>query len=235
MAPWGRRLLRIIAGRDALAGFVRVAGPRAEVVGPTAESSANRSPLSGVVRLEAPKRLESRVDVVDRMVVRTLVEPAPADDAQPGAVGPAERRDRLGEQDRLADRRLELELVMVGQARDVRFVVGRQRPSADEIERRQVFLLEPDVDRMVDVAQTAAAFELERRPQVRVREDPAVGPEEPDPAGDRLGKPKVLTKIDRGIADLVDAIGARIVRQQSPRYSRPAARRRDRSPSPRPG
>ena len=35
---------------DVLAGCSGVRGPRAEVVGPTAECSANRSPLSGVVR-----------------------------------------------------------------------------------------------------------------------------------------------------------------------------------------
>ena len=50
-----------------------------------------------------------------------------ADDAQARAVRAAQRRDRLGQLDRLADRRLEVELVVVGQAQRRR---ARRRPAA---------------------------------------------------------------------------------------------------------
>ena len=136
--------------------------------------------------LNAAQRLQARVDVVVRMVVLAVVEPPAADDAQARAVRAAQRRDRLGQLDRLADRRLEVELVVVGQARDVGLVVDRQRPAGRQVERRQVLLLEPDLDRELDVAQAAAALERERRPQVGVGQDAAVGPQEPDPAVDRL-------------------------------------------------
>ena len=118
-----------------------------------------------------------RVDVVVRMVVLALVEPQAADDAQARAIRPAERRDRLGQLDRLADGRLEVELVVVGQAGDVGLVVDRQWPAGRQVERRQVFLLEPDLDGELDVAQAAAALEREGGPQVGVGEDPAVGPQ----------------------------------------------------------
>src|SRR4051812_42325786 len=104
----------IIAGTDdGLAGCAGRSGPRAEVIGPTAECSANRPPLSGAVRSEPPQCFHARVDVIVRVVVLAFVEPQPADDAQPGAVRPAQRRDRLCQLDRLTDRRLEVELVMV--------------------------------------------------------------------------------------------------------------------------
>ena len=61
-----------------------------------------------------------------------LVERQTADDAQARAVRPAERGDRLGQRDRLADRRLQVELVVVGQAQRVGLVVrvGSGRPVA---------------------------------------------------------------------------------------------------------
>ena len=69
------------------------------------------------------------------------VERLAADDAQPRAVRPAERRDRLGEDDRLADRRLEVHLVVVGQAQRVGLVVDGHRLAGREVDRRQVLLV----------------------------------------------------------------------------------------------
>ena len=89
--------------------------------GPIAECTApGRSvPASALVGLERLECLQARVDVVARVVVGALVEALAADEAQAGAVRAAERGDRLGQEDRLADGRLEVQLVVVGQAEQV--------------------------------------------------------------------------------------------------------------------
>ena len=110
------------------------------------------------------------------MVVRALVEPLAADDAQAGAVRPAQRRDRLGQRDRLADGRLEVELVVVGQAGDVGLVVGGQGPARGQVDGRQELLLETQAERDDDVAQAAAALDGEGGLDVRADEDAAVRP-----------------------------------------------------------
>ena len=117
-----------------------VAGRRPERgrgTAPTAESSAKPAPPS-VVALgpEGAQRLETRVDVVVGMVVRPLVERQAADRTEAGAVGAVQRGDRLGQRDRVADRGLQVELVMVGQAQRVRLVVGRDGRAGRQVERR---------------------------------------------------------------------------------------------------
>src|SRR6478672_10885029 len=149
------------------------------------------------------------------MVVHTLLERQAADDAQALAIRAMKRRDRLGQLDRLADGRLQVEFVVVGQAGDVRLVVDRQGAAGRQVECREVLLLEADLDGEFDVAQTAAALESERRSEVRVGQDPAVGPEQPDPAIDRAREPQVLAQIDRDVLDLEDAIRTGIVGQQA--------------------
>ena len=52
----------------------RAAETSSEVVGPTAECSAIRAGLSGAINGEAAQRLQSRVDVVVRMVVDAIVQ-----------------------------------------------------------------------------------------------------------------------------------------------------------------
>ena len=84
----------------------------------------------------AAQRLEARVDVVVGMVVVAGLERLAADDAQARAVRPAQRRDRLGQRDRLDDRRLEVELVVVGQAQRVGLVVDGDRLAGREVDRR---------------------------------------------------------------------------------------------------
>src|SRR5690349_11877873 len=76
--------------------------------GPTAESTAIRPSPSVVGQLEPLQGLEPGVDLLVRMVMRAFVEPASAHGAQTRAIGPAQRRDRLGELDRLANGRLEV-------------------------------------------------------------------------------------------------------------------------------
>jgi hypothetical protein len=50
------------------------------------------------------------------MNVDALVQSFAAHETQTGAVRPAERGDRLGELDRLTDRRLQVDLMVIGQA-----------------------------------------------------------------------------------------------------------------------
>ena len=93
-----------------------------------------------------------------------VVEPLAADDAQAGAVRPAERRDRLGQQDRLADRRSR------GRARGGRSGGrrrARRRSAAGGRSRGRAPAGTPPAKRMStgksDLAQAAAALEVERR------------------------------------------------------------------------
>ena len=105
-------------------------------------SSAVQSPASGA---ERPERLQPRVDVVVGVIVLALVERQRRRSTQrPGQSVAAERRDRLGEQDRFADRALEVELVVVGQADDVIRLLGREPDGLAglEVDRRQGLLLE---------------------------------------------------------------------------------------------
>ena len=90
---------------------------------PTAECTANRPACHGVRRRPrgTPRSASSRGSMSSSgWSCDALVEPAAADDAQARAVRPAQRRDRLGQLDRLADR------ASRGRARDGRSG-GRRR------------------------------------------------------------------------------------------------------------
>ena len=203
--PWGRGLLvslswrggRVVGGRS---------GSRARGPHRRAESTAKRrvsvSPC-GPGR-NAAQRLESRVDVVVGVVVRALVERQAADRAQARAVRPVERGDRLGQRDRVADRRLEVELVVVGQAQRLGLVVGRRR--ACRWPGRSTAGTPPrSAGRAATVVgrRQRAHSVGERRPQARVGEDAAVRAGQPDPAGDRLGQGELVGQVDRRVRDVV--------------------------------
>ena len=134
-----------------------------------------------------------------RMVVDPLVERQPADDAQAGAVRAAQRGDRLGQLDRLTDRRLEIELVVVGQAGDVGLVVGRTgRPVAMSSEGRNSSWSRSSTGRT-----TSRRQRLHSRSSAVVRsavgEDPAVRAEQADAALDRGRQAQVLAEVDRDV------------------------------------
>ena len=121
------------------------AGQRTDARSATGEAPAAREPVGSRAHfsaLEAAERLEPRVDVVVRVVVVPSSSGIAADDAQAGAVGAAERRDRLGELDRLADRRLEVELVVIGQAERLGLLAraGDRRAGVDVDRRQGLFL-----------------------------------------------------------------------------------------------
>ena len=156
---------------------------------------------------EGPQGLQPRVDLVVGVIVGALVKTASAHDAQSRTVRAAHRGDRHGEHDGLPDRGLEVQLVVVRQAGDVGLVIGRKWAAGREVERGEVLLLEPDLDREHDVGEAPAALEIERRPQVRVGQDPAVGAQEPDTSLDGGGKQQVFAEIDRDTAERVDAVG----------------------------
>ena len=75
--------------------------------------------------------LEARIDVVVGVVVRAAGQLLTANDAQARAVVPAERRDRLRQNDGISDLALEIQLMVVGQAELVRLGgVSTGRPLA---------------------------------------------------------------------------------------------------------
>ena len=163
-----------------------------------------------------------------------VVEPLAADDAQAGAVRPAERRDRLGQLDRLANRRSR------GRARDGRSGARRRarrrrRAAAEpvvEVDRRAgTSSSSRIVDRRLDVAQAAAALGA-RAPSSRSasRQDPAVraqrgGRGRRSASARRRSSPRSIVTP----RDVVVAIGAGLVGEQAARRSRRAARRADRT------
>ena len=146
------------------------------------------------------------------MIVDALVEPQPANDAQTRAVRAAARGDRFGQLDGFADRRLQVQLVVIRQTRRLGLIVGRQRPTRGEVKRREELLLEPEVHDENDLAKAPTALEIERGPKLRGGEDAAIRSDQPDTAGDRLGQGQVVTEADGDVAELVDAVraGARL-------------------------
>src|SRR5690242_20204586 len=147
--------------------------PFANGASPVGSSPSLRGRPRRSLGQERAKRLQPWVDVIVGMVVGPLVERQAAYDAQARTVRPVEWRDRFGELDRLADRPLEIELVVIGQPNDVvRLVrrIRRQRRAGLEIDRRQRLLLELGGDRDLDVPQTAGAFHREGGRDVSVDE-----------------------------------------------------------------
>ena len=207
------------------------------VAGPTAESSANRSPaVRRRPSRNAAQRLEPRVDVVVGMVVDALVEPAAADDAQARAVRPAQRRDRLGQLDRLADRRLEVQLVVVGQAqrRRARRRSASGRPVARSSDGRYSSC---DAGRRPGTVMSRrqrlhSSCEGRRAGRACAR-IPRFVRSEADAAVDRLGEAQVLAEVDARRRRPRRSGRRRARRPAGRRRSRRAARRRGRPRSPR--
>ena len=138
----------------------------------------------------------------------------------------------VGQRDRLADGRLEVELVVVGQPGDVGLVVGRQRAGPSSGQRRKVLLLETDA-RGVDVAQAAAASRaraVSRSARARIprfvrsnRTLPSIGAASRGRRRDRRDAPTRSVRSAPGGS------------ASSPATFRRADRRAARSPSPRAG
>ena len=101
---------------------------------------------------ERPEGLEPRVDRHLAVVVRARGQLLAALGAEAGTIGPAQRRDRLGELDRLADERLELDLVVARQPGDLRLVGLVERGPAGEVDAGQRLLVDVlgdlDLDRL---------------------------------------------------------------------------------------
>ena len=170
-------------------------------------------PASAVVDPEVPERLEARIQLLIRVIVDAVLEPLAADEAQPRAVRAAERGDRLGQLDRLANGCFDVELVMVGQAEKliVAFFTGHDGMTGVEIDRGQCLLLDRDVDRDLDVADTATAFGGEAGVELGDDEEAAVRPREPDMPFDGVGQAEVVAEIDRGTGDNIVSGGPGLV------------------------
>src|SRR4051812_5414914 len=127
------------------------------LVGPRRESTAfcRSSPPSLAVAVDAEglERLEPRVDRLVAVVVRAVRHPLAADRTETGAVGLAERRDRLRQLDRLAHGGLEVELVVAGQAEDVGVGPGVDRLPGDDVDRGKCLFVDADLDRHLDRAE----------------------------------------------------------------------------------
>ena len=142
-----------------------------------------------------------------------VLEPLTADEAQPRAIRPAERGDRFGQLDRLPYRRLDVELVMVGQAEEliVAFFAGHDDVTGVEIDRRQCLFFDRDVYRDLDVADAATAFGSQAGIELGDDEEAAVRPRKPDMTLDRVGQTEVVAEIDRRAGDNIVSGGPGLV------------------------
>ena len=131
--PWGSWAPCVVRGARFGTGGARDGSAVRADGGVYRETAAPVSPVGRPERLEG---LEARVDVVVRVVVLALVERQTADGAQTRAIGPVERGDRLGERDRVADGRLEVELVVIGEAQRLRLVAVSSGRPRREVDRR---------------------------------------------------------------------------------------------------
>src|SRR6185369_9500267 len=181
------------------------------------QSCAGPTPSESALCVEVSERLEARIDVVGRVIVDAVHEALAADRAQAGAVRTAERRDRLGELDRLPDGGLEIELVVGSQAERLVALAGLRpdRGAGVDVDRGQCLLLDPDLDRDLDVAKAAGAFGRDRRREVGGDDQAAVRAGETDAALDRVGQTEVVAEVDRRAGDLVVAGRAGLVRQET--------------------
>ena len=172
----------------------------------------NRKDIS-VLDLEAAQGFEAGIDIVRRVVVGAVLEALAAHRTQPLAGLLAEWRDRLGELDRLAYRRLEVELVMVGKSERLVLLARlrlNRRPGVD-VDRGQDLFIERDLDRNLDVDEAAAALGFDRCLEARAYDQAAVRSGEADMTFDRFGEAEVVAEVDRGTGDFVVASGTRII------------------------
>ena len=170
-------------------------------------------PASAVVDPEVPERLEARIQLLIGVIVDAVLEPLTADQAQPRAIRAAERGNGFGQLDRLANRCLDVELVVVGQAEEliVAFFARYDGMTGVEVDRRQCLLLDRDMYRDLDVADAPTAFGSQAGIELGDDEEAAVRPGEPDMTLDRVGQAEVVAEIDRGAGDNIVSGGSGLV------------------------
>ena len=106
---------------------------------------------------ETAQDLQAGIDLGAGVIVRPAGELLATLDAQPGAVLPAQWRDRLGQPDRVAHLPFQLELVVIVQSKSVRFGFDVHRKAAREIDDWQRFFVDLDLDRPLQLAEATAA------------------------------------------------------------------------------
>ena len=146
------------------------------------------------------------------VIVRTAGQLLPADDTQSRAILSAQRGYGLGELDRLSNLTLQLEFMVVGEPEQVRVLVGAEGQAAEEIDGRQCLLVDLDLDRPLDLAQTAAAYLLDSRGQASADHEPAVCAGQLEAAFQSLGLAQLGSEIegrpeDEVLTDRPDWIG----------------------------
>lgn len=139
------------------------------------------------------------------MVVRAAGELQAAHDAQARTVLPAEGRDGRRERYGVGHDRLELELVVIGQAKDIRFRVGVDRLAGRDVDRWQRLLVDPELERAIDRSKAAAALLGERRAQVAFDEQTAIRSAQADRAVDGSREAQAFAGVDLDAFDLVRA------------------------------
>ena len=160
-----------------------------------------RTLRGGPVVEEAPQALEPRVYVVVGVVVGAARKLLAAHDAESGAVLAAQRRDRLREQDPVADLTLEIQFVVVREPQGVRLVADIDRGSACEVEAWQRLFVEVQLNREFDLAQATAAGLEDGRLEPAVDQEAAVCPGQPQIAGERANLDQLL-EFERGRRDV---------------------------------
>lgn len=193
-------------------------GPTAEF-SPSGPSCHSKPPQAAPLRPaaavgEPTKRLQAGVDIFVGVIVRTAGQLLPADDAEPRAILAAQRRNGLRKLDGFADLALQLKLVVVVEPEHVGLLVDIERNAAFEIDDRQGFLVDLDLDRPLDLLQTAAALLFEGRRESRAHQHAAVRAGQPDAALQTLGLPEIGSEIESRPKDDVVANGAGGLGQQ---------------------
>ena len=165
--------------------------------------------------LKAAERLETRVDVVGRVVVWAVVEPLAADGQRPGQS--SRQSGAIGSASRIASR--------TGVSRSsswwsVRRRVlgassGRTGGAGVDVDRGQGLLLDRDRGSEPRCRGGSGCTGLDRGLEIGRDEQATVRPGEADPALDRIGQAEVLAEVDRGAGDVVVAGRTGVVGQEA--------------------
>jgi len=176
----------------------------------------SRSGERFTMTVRGPAQFEgARIDGVVRVGMRAEIPVRAAQRAEAQAIRPAERDDRRGQLDGLANRRLEVHLVVVREARDLGLEVPVERLPGPDVEAGQELLVEGDVERQADRLKAAAAGIRERGRDLPGDEEAPVGPPDVGPAGDGVRLHEVLPERDRDVLEREVAERAGRVPQQS--------------------
>src|SRR6266542_2876382 len=178
-----------------------------------------------LVGAEPAKDLQPRIDVGIGVVVGTARELGTTHRAESRTIGPAQRRDRFFQHDRLAHGLAELELVVVGEPERIRLGRNVQACAGDRIERGQCLLLQVDGDRDLDLLQAAAALRLQARLEPAGDQEPTIGPDDVNRSLEGVGLAEIVAQVEHDPGDRKGAAGAGALGEQASDVERQLAAR----------